>query len=93
MKILKLITLIDFHSIFQENKVKNNDKFVALSSLSIYYAGKMWKRHKMINCGMINFNKPMDFTMYQIFKIILSTSSENIKQWLIFFKQRYMETK
>ena len=34
----------------------------------------------MINCGMINFNKPMDFTMYQIFKIILSTSSENIKQ-------------
>ena len=62
------------------------NKSVALSALKIYFHGKLWKGYtKTINlkyqlqCGMINLNYPMVHIMYQIFKIILSTSSKRIK--------------
>ena len=36
---------------------------------------------------MINFNKLMEYIMDQIFKIILSTSSKNLKNQLIILQQ------
>ena len=59
--------------------LKRNDKCVALSNLSIYYAWKIYKSHtKIIDLKyqfqheMINLNYLADHILYQIFKIILS---------------------
>ena len=67
--------------------LKRSDKYVALLNHSIYYT---WKNIKMsyknnkfkISSPTWNekLNYQMDHIQYQIFKIILSKSSKNIKQ-------------
>ena len=61
--------------------VNGKDKYVALSSLSIYYTWEIYKINtKIIDLkyqlrhGMKNFNYLIDQILYQIFKIILNTS-------------------
>ena len=70
--------------------LKQSNKYVSLSNLSIYYT---WKNKKsltktitlkyLVQLGMKNLNYLMNHILYQIFKIILSISSKNTKQWLI----------
>ena len=61
--------------------LKRSDKYVALSSLSMYSTWKNIKLHvKTINLkyqlqhGMKNLNYLLDDILYQIFKIILNIS-------------------
>ena len=61
--------------------LKRIEKYVALSSLSIYYIWKNIKGHtKIINSiyqlrhGMKSLNYLMDHILYQIFKITLNIS-------------------
>ena len=67
----------------------NLDKYVALSSLSIYYTWKNIKSHKInefkisVPHGMKNSNYLMDHILYQIFKTILRISPKNMKNLLI----------
>ena len=60
-----------------------NDRYVALSNLSIYYTWesikKSYKNNNFkISAGMKNLNYLMDHILYQIFKIILNIS---LKTW------------
>ena len=57
--------------------LKRSDKYVALSSLKIYYTWKnikkSYKNDKyLLQHGMKNLNYLMDHTLYQIFGIILN---------------------
>ena len=60
-----------------------NDRYVALSNLSIYYTWesikKSYKNNNFkISAAMKNLNYLMDHILYQIFKIILNIS---LKTW------------
>ena len=67
--------------------LKRNDKYVALSNLSIYYTWKNLKsRTKIINFkyqtqhGMINLNYLKHHILYHIFKIILGIFLKNVQK-------------
>ena len=69
--------------------VKQSDKYVVLSSLSIYYTWKNIKSHKInefkisVPHGMKNSNYLMDHILYQIFKTIVGISPKIMKNLLI----------
>ena len=70
----------DSHSILlnitNKRNLKRSDKYVALSNLSIYYTEKYKKviQKHLFRHGMKNLNYLMDYTLHQIFKIILNIS-------------------
>ena len=59
-------------------ELKRSDKYIALSNLSIHFTERNVKSHHLRH-GMKSLNYLMDHTLYQIFKIILSILSKNIK--------------
>ena len=78
---------MDYYLILEKMNLKRSDKYVALSNLSIYYTWKKIKKSYKSNkfkksvptCNQ-KFDYLMDHILYQIFKIILSISSKNMKQ-------------
>ena len=68
--------------------LKRNEKYVALSVLSIYYRRmeNIKKLYKTINLkyqlqvGIINLNYLLVYILYQLFKAILSISLKTMKQ-------------
>ena len=70
--------------------LKESDKYVALSNLSIYYTWKSMKKSNKNNKFKISaptwndsLNDLMDHNLYQIFKITLNISLKNLRQLLI----------
>ena len=70
--------------------LKESDKYVALSNLSIYYTWKSMKKSNKNNKFKISaptwndsLNYLMDHNLYQIFKITLNISLKNLRQLLI----------
>ena len=70
--------------------LKQSDKYVALSNLSIYYIWKSIKKSNKNNKFKISaptwndsLNYLMDHNLYQIFKITLNISLKNLRQLLI----------
>ena len=70
--------------------LKESDKYVALSNLSIYYTWKSIKKSNKNNKFKISaptwndsLNDLMDHNLYQIFKITLNISLKNLRQLLI----------
>ena len=70
--------------------LKESDKYVALSNLSIYYTWKSIKKSNKNNKFKISaptwndsLNYLMDHNLYQIFKITLNISLKNLRQLLI----------
>ena len=74
------------HNLSHKINLKRRDKHVALSNLITYYTRKNIKcRTKTIDLkyqlqrAIIHLNYLMDHILYQIFKIILSLPSKNMK--------------
>ena len=70
--------------------LKQSDKYVALSNLSIYYIWKSIKKSNKNNKFKISaptwndsLNDLMDHNLYQILKITLNISLKNLRQLLI----------
>ena len=70
--------------------LKESDKYVALSNLSIYYTWKSIKKSNKNNKFKISaptwndsLNDLMDHNLYQILKITLNISLKNLRQLLI----------
>ena len=70
--------------------LKESDKYVALSNLSIYYIWKSIKKSNKNNKFKISaptwndsLNDLMDHNLYQILKITLNISLKNLRQLLI----------
>ena len=70
--------------------LKESDKYVALSNLSIYYTWKSIKKSNKNNKFKISaptwndsLNYLMDHNLYQIFKITLNISLKHLRQLLI----------
>ena len=70
--------------------LKESDKYVALSNLSIYCTWKSIKKSNKNNKFKISaptwndsLNDLMDHNLYQIFKITLNISLKNLRQLLI----------
>ena len=77
----------DFHRLLlnlsDEMNLKIIDKYAAISNINIYYTQKNNKLKYLLQREMKSLNYLVDYFLYQIFKIILSTSSKNMKQCLI----------
>ena len=75
--------------------LKNPNKNMALANLSIYYT---WKNIKpeynnnkfLLQLGMKNLVYLMDLILFLIFKIILNTSSKNMKLLQIILLYKFM---
>ena len=69
---------------------KNPDKNTALANLSIYYTWKNIKSEFLIQLGMITVIFLMDLILFLIYKIILNTSSKNMKLLQIILLYKFM---
>ena len=77
--------------------LKNPNKNMELANLSIYYAWKNIKSNTtttnlkfLLQHGIINLICLMDLILFLIYKIILNTSSKNMKLLLIILLYKFM---
>ena len=77
------------HNLSEKIHLKRNEKYVALSNISIYYSWKKKKSHSQtknlkyqLRRGLKNLSFLMNHILHKIFKIILNISYKNIKKRL-----------